>query len=108
MAKLDSRVLQNIERDRHDLKFKKRDLDIAVVDVVLIHGNEKNGGQLWSLRAVERLIKDKNDVVRAAKLKASKSPVERAVQIIYRLELSCDIEKAIQEGSRKTLHPKAQ
>ena len=46
MAKLDSRVLQNIERDRHDLKFKKRDPDIAVVDVVLIHGNEKNGGQL--------------------------------------------------------------
>ena len=31
----------------------------------------------------------------------------RAVQLLYPLELSCDIKKAIQEGGLETLNPKA-
>ena len=40
-------------------------------------------------------------------MKTSKSHVERAVQLLYPLELSCDIEEAVQEGGLETLNPKA-
>ena len=49
-------------RERHNLKFKDRKSHIAVGEVVLIRGDEKNGGQ-WSIGVVERLIKGKDDVV---------------------------------------------
>ena len=90
-------------RERHNLKFKDRELHIAVGEVVLIHGDEKNRGQ-WSIGTVERLIKRKDDVVRGARLKTSKSHVERAIQLLH--PLSCDIEEAVQEGGMETLNPK--
>ena len=40
-------------------------------------------------------------------MKTSKSHAERAVQLLYLLELSCDIEEAVQEGGLETLNPKA-
>ena len=93
-------------RERHNLKFKDREPHIAVGEVVLIRGDEKNRGQ-WSIGVVERLIKGKDDVVRGARLKTNKSHVERAVQLLYPLELSCDIEETVQEGGLETLNPKA-
>ena len=53
MAKVENRVPQNIERERHNLKFKDREPHIAVGEVVLIRGDEKNRGQ-WSIGVVER------------------------------------------------------
>ena len=93
-------------RDRHNLKFKDREPHIAVGEVVLIRGDEKNRGQ-WSIGVVESLIKGKDDVIRGARLKTNKSHVERAVQLLYPLELSCDIEEAVEEGGLETLNPKA-
>ena len=89
------------------MKFKDKEPHIAVGEVVLIHGDKENRGQ-WSIRVVERIIKDKDDVVRGARLKTSKSHVERTVQLLYPLELSCDIEEVVQEGGLETLNPKAQ
>ena len=81
-------------REGHNLKFKDREPHIAVGEVVLICGHEKNRGQ-WSIGVVERSIKGKDDVVRGARLKTSKSYVERAVQLLYPFELSCDIEESV-------------
>ena len=88
------------------MKFKDREPHIAVGEVLLIRGDEKNRGQ-WSIGVVERLIKGKDDVIRGARLKTNKSHVERAVQLLYPLELSCDIEEAVQEGGLETLNSKA-
>ena len=45
----------------------------------------------WPLGIVERLIVDRDGIMRGAKLKAGKSFIERAEQQqLYPLELSCD------------------
>ena len=56
---------------------------------MLIHGDERNRGK-WNIGIVERLIPGKDGIVRAVKLRAGKSYLERAVQHLYPLELTCD------------------
>ena len=88
------------------MKFKDREPHIAVGEVVLIRGDEKNRGQ-WSIGVVERLVKGKDDVIRGARLKTNKSHVERAVQLLYPLELPCDVEEAVQKRGVETLNSMA-
>ena len=58
-------------------------------DVVLIKGEERNRGR-WRFGIVEQLIQGRDGVVRRARLRAGKSYLERPVQLLYPLELSCD------------------
>ena len=44
----------------------------------------------WKLEIAEELVAGRDGVVRAVKLRAGKSYLERAVQQLYPLELSCD------------------
>ncbi|XP_044169521.1 uncharacterized protein LOC122953641 [Acropora millepora] len=50
---------------------------------------EKNRGQ-WPLGNVEQLYGGRDGVIRAVKLRTSKSILERPIQHLYPLELSCD------------------
>ena len=76
-------------RERHNLVHKERQLNLKVGDVVIIRGDEKNRAH-WKLGIVTKLITGRDGVVRAAQLRAGKSYLERAVQHLYPLELSCD------------------
>ena len=76
-------------RERHRLKYHNGESHLAVVDVVLIKSTERNRN-CWPLGIVERLIVGRDGIVRAAKLKTGKSFIERGVQQLYPLELSCD------------------
>ena len=58
----------------------------------------------WKLRIVEELIAGRDGVVRAARLRAGKSYLERALQQLYPLELSCD---KFREAPRPPLNPDA-
>ena len=53
---------------------------------------------------MKELIKGTDGVIRAARLKAKKSTLERAVQQLHPLELSCDKRM---EGVKNVLDPKA-
>ena len=76
-------------RERHRAQTgPQRDLP-SVGDVVIVKSEDKNRGK-WPLGIVEELIVGKDGVVRGARLRAGKSHVERAVQHLYPLELSCD------------------
>ena len=76
-------------RERHRAQTgPQRDLP-SVGDVVIVKSEDKNRGK-WPLGIVEELIVGKDGVVRGARLRAGKSHVERAVQPLYPLELSCD------------------
>ena len=59
-----------------------------VGDVVIIQDDKKNRNQ-WKLAVVTRLIKGRDGIVRAASLKTSKETLERAIQHLYPLELTC-------------------
>ena len=57
--------------------------------MVIIQSDERNRGK-WPLGVVEELYKGRDGVVRAVKLRAGKTFLERAVNQLYPLELSCD------------------
>ena len=81
-------------RERHNLKHNKKRLKLAKGDVVIIRGDEKDRNY-WKLGIVQDLIVGRDGETRAAKLRAGKRVLERAVQQLYPLELSCDHEVTI-------------
>ena len=58
---------------------------------MLIKEDERNRGK-WKIGIVDQLIAGRDGVVRAAKLRAGNSHLERALQQLYPLELKCDRE----------------
>ena len=78
-------------RERHCVNKTdgSKDCGLKVGEVVIIRGDEKNRN-LWKLGIVQEFIKGKDGIVRGAKLRAGKSYLERPVQHLYPLELSCD------------------
>eukprot|EP00112_Aurelia_sp_Birch-Aquarium-sp1_P001588 Seg1172.18 transcript_id=Seg1172.18/GoldUCD/mRNA.D3Y31 product="hypothetical protein" protein_id=Seg1172.18/GoldUCD/D3Y31 len=79
-------------------------MDAKEGDVVIIKSDERNGGK-WNLGIIVKLIKGRDGVVRAARLRAGKSYLERPVQFLYPLELSCNVwkeeEQALNPGARE-------
>ena len=76
-------------RERHRLKHDGNGNQLAVGDVVIIKSTERNRNH-WPLGIVDGLIVGRDGVVRAARLRAGRNHMERAVQHLYPLELSCD------------------
>ena len=79
-------------RERHNLKHETKLTAPKVGDVVIIKNDERNR-EKWQLGVIVQLLTGKDGIVRGAKLRAGKGVLERAVQQLYPLELSCDCEK---------------
>ena len=92
-------------RERHNLKHKTKELNLQVGDVVLIRSEERNRGK-WNFGIVARIIKGRDRVVQAARLRAGKSYLERAIQHLCPMELSCDVE-GIELSQPVPLNPRA-
>jgi hypothetical protein len=75
-------------RERHKLKHGTNLVGPNVGDVVIIKNDERNRGK-WQLGIVTQLLTGKDGIVRGAKVRAGKGTLERAVQQLYPLELSC-------------------
>ena len=88
-------------REKHNLVHHGRENQIPVGDVILTKGEEKNRGR-WAIGVVESLIRGKDNIVRAARLRSKKSRIERAVQMLYSLELACDVEDKGTEKENST------
>ncbi len=96
-------------RERHKLKHRSKGSNIAVGDVVLIKSEDRNRNK-WPMGIVERLFEGKDGIVRAVRLKSGRDRLERAIQHLYPLELSCDIinEKDGEETNQIPLDPNAE
>ena len=84
LVKMDGGVAKGSKREH-----KTKELNVKNGDVVLIKGSERNRGK-WNIGIVVKLIKGRDGVVRALRLRAGKSYLERAIQQLYPMELSCD------------------
>ncbi len=82
-----------------------KDCNLRVGEVVIIRGDEKNRNQ-WKLGVVQKFVKGKDGIIRGAKLRAAKNCLERPVQHLYPLELSCDKPTEFERG-RSVLNPEA-
>ena len=76
-------------REMHRSGGGKQECHPAIGDVVIIQGDVKDRNQ-WKQGIVTELITGRDGVVRGAKLRAGRATLERAVQHLYPLELSCD------------------
>ena len=88
-------------RERHNLKHKTNRMDCKEGDVVIIKSDERNRGK-WKIDIVVKLIQGRDGIPRAARLRAGKTYLERPVQFLYPLELSCDLRTIAEEP---TLNP---
>ena len=61
----------------------------AAGEVVIIQSEQKNRGA-WTLDVVIDLITGKDGVIRGEKVRTGKSIMERPVQLLYPIQLSCD------------------
>ena len=82
-------------RERHNQKHKKSTFTVKKGDVVIIKSHERSRGK-WPLCIVEELYKGRDGIVRAVKLRAGKTYLERPMNHLYPLELSCDRTAPIQ------------
>ena len=87
-------------RERHNLKHNRKEMALNPGDVIMIKGEEKNRG-LWRIGivVVEKLIQGRDKVVRGVRLRAGKSYLERPVQHLFPLELSCDMPSKSKENT---------
>ena len=77
-------------------------LSLKIGDVVIVRGEEKNRGK-WKIGIVDRLIIGKDGVVRGAELRVgAERTLERAVQHLYPMELSCDTATKTSDSRSKT------
>lgn len=75
-------------RERHNQQHGNKSSAPTVGEVVIIKSDEKNRGK-WKIGIVGKVIRGIDGVVRGAKIRTGTS-VERAVQHLFPLELSCD------------------
>ena len=78
----------NALREWHNTIHQVKELEVKPGDVVMVKGEEKNGG-IWKTGVVKSLMTGRCGVTRAVKLRAGKSYLERAIQHLYPLELQC-------------------
>ena len=75
-------------RESHRLAGGNQTNHPHVGDVVIIQDDKRNRNQ-WKLAVVTKLIKGRDGIIRGASLKTSKETLERAIQHLYPLELTC-------------------
>ena len=90
-------------RERHNLAHKDSPCGVKKGDVCIIKDDNKDRNK-WKLGIVEELIPGRDGIVRAVKLRAGRNYLERAVQQLYPLELTCDRSR---EAPRPPLNPEA-
>ena len=76
-------------RERHTVKHNTKPNSLSVGDVVIIKSDERNRNQ-WPMGVAEEIFTRRDGVIGAAKLKAGRGFMERPIQHLYPLELSCD------------------
>ena len=90
-------------RERHNLKHHNKKSFLKLGDVVIIQSDERNRNK-WKLGIVESLIPGRDGIESVARLRNGKNTLERAVQQLYPLELSCDIIIS-PKGNKRELNP---
>ena len=83
-------------RIRHKLKQKERGPEVKVREVVVIKEDERNKAQ-WKLGIITEPYPGRYGKVVAVIFRDGKSYLERAIQHLYPLEVSCDITAPTEE-----------
>ena len=93
-------------REQHRQTGNKNAVHPKIGEVVIVR-EENKPRNTWRTAVVTRLITGKDGVVRGAVVKTGKGTLERAVQHLFPLELSCDLNNSPQLNPDATdFHPR--
>ena len=76
-------------REHHNLKHGGKLSTPKVGEIVIVKSDAKNRGK-WKMGVIERIIPGIDGVVRVAKVRIGETTLERPVQHLFPLELTCD------------------
>ena len=79
-------------RERHNLNHKCKRFEVSVGDVVLIKAEEKKQNK-WLMGVVHQVSPGCDGVVLAVEVDSAARRLERPIQHLYPMELSCDRSK---------------
>ena len=79
-------------RERHSLSHKEEPMKINTNDVVMIKGDEKNRIK-WKIGIIENIFIGKDNIIRSIRIRTRKSILEKPIQLLYRMELHCDLKR---------------
>ena len=85
-------------REHHNLQSKAKENHLLKGVVVLIQGDQKVRGRR-NIEIVMKLNRGRDGAVRSARTKSAKSMLERAIQHLYPMELSCNLTTETGENS---------
>ena len=77
-------------RERHNLTHKQSKFQPKSGDVVIVKTDSKNRGT-WPLAIVRETYPGRDGITRAVRLKTANGVLERPIQHLYPLELTCDV-----------------
>ena len=77
-------------RERHNLNHNRTKFEVTKGDVVLVKSEEKNPGK-WLLGVVREILPGCDGILHAVRVETKNGFLDRAVQHLYPLELSCDM-----------------
>ena len=77
-------------RGKHDMKHKSSEKEIKVGEIVMVKGEDKRRGT-WKIGRVDELFVGKDGITRGVRIKTARGFLERPVQLLYPLELHCDV-----------------
>ena len=76
-------------RERHNMQYKFKSVNINVGHVVMIKDESKKRGK-WKIGIISELFQGKDDQIRGARVKKPRGNLDRPIQLLYLLELHCN------------------
>ena len=94
-------------RERHRQGIGKQTSHPKIGKVVIVRDEDRNRNK-WKLGIVSELIEGKDNIIGGAQVRTANGKLERAIQHLYPLELSCDKPKWNPNPSAPTCTPRSQ
>ena len=94
-------------RERHRQEIGTQISYPKIGEVVIVWDEDRNRNK-WKLGIVSELIEGKDNIIRGAQVRTANGKLERAIQHLYPLELSCDKPKWNPNPSAPTYTPRSQ
>ena len=76
-------------RERHNIQYKSKAVNINVRNVVIIKDESKKRGK-GKISIISKLFQGKDDQMRSAGVKTPRDYLDRTIQMLYPLELHCN------------------
>ena len=96
-------------RERHNMQYKFKSVNINVGHVVMIKDESKKRGK-WKIGIISELFQGKDDQIRGARMKILRGYLDRPIQLLYSLELHCNkykVKSKQHESDKKKLNVEA-